>query len=155
MGVRPAAIICDPPYSLEKYRSDFIESMALAMRVPSARDLVMMPYQREIDDVLSGAGRLARARRLLAKGGKRRMKRARRLHRLVYGPHYSEARIQLARSFAIVEQAMRRFTRALTFSSSSMDRFRHELEAIRIRGPFEWKKPRRVWIDPVEIDDAR
>lgn len=79
------------------------------------------PARREQAD-REGAGRLARARRLITIAARtkkrgpliRKMKRIRRLHRDVYGPHYAETRISIPLMFARTSRSLQIFTMALS-----------------------------------------
>lgn len=123
----PAAIVTNPPYGITtiglRDRRFTVSPLELL------REQQMQPYQAEIDDRLSGLNRLARARRLIQKGGNRPMKRARRLYRLVYGPQHYRARFQMAASFIRAEQIFRGLARSIAASTISAQRFSDVIRA--------------------------
>lgn len=127
MGIEPAAVmavVTDPPYGgiIRGRRVIDVNLRKLDQGREALRMLCeqqMQPYQAELEDRLSGLNRLARARRLIAKGGNRPMKRARRLYRLVYGPRHYAARFQIARSFIRAEQIFRGLARSFAMSTAA------------------------------------
>jgi hypothetical protein len=61
----------------------------------------------------TGSNRLAKARRLIDKGGKRKLKRAIRLHREVYGMFFSPARISMQITAAEIRRGQKQWLRAI------------------------------------------
>lgn len=149
------AIVTDPPYDgiIRGRRSIDVNLRRLDMGREALRMLCeqqMEPYQAELDDALSGLNRLARARRLIAKGGNRPMKRAKRLYRLVYGPRHWGQRFQIARSYIRAEQVFRGLAQAMAASGASVQRFSDLLRA----RPFPGQAVRVIAQDEVDHIDG-
>lgn len=108
---------------MDNFRNAFLRQFAEGLTLPYdefVRRYADGPTAREQEDS-KGARRLARAQRLIMGAAratqrgqvKRKMKRARRLHRLVYGPYYAESRIMLPYGFARTAVAMRAWTESI------------------------------------------
>lgn len=152
---------------LDHFYERFIDSIREATNLPYEEFVKRCdaPYLREADDALT-TKKLSRARRLINRAvratergaAQRKLKRARRLHREVYGPFYSGSRFSMLVAHATLVRSFENMTKAVLAAARTFAFMGRTLEGLKLPRPLilsdDWADPRSVDLI-MSVDELR